>query len=54
MSGNFSIPSILCTERTPGTGNILFSVDWPDERPQEAVDALNHPPLPDRLREDSI
>lgn len=44
-SGNFSIPSIMCTAGTLGTDNILFSVDWPDERPQEAVDALSHLPL---------
>lgn len=44
-SGNFSAPSLLCAASKIGMDNILFSVDWPDETNEEAVDFLKHLPL---------
>ena len=31
-SGNFSIPSLICTLMTLGAERIMFSIDWPYEK----------------------
>lgn len=44
-SGNFSVPSLMCAINTIGIDNIMFSVDWPNESNQAAVDFLKHLPV---------
>jgi predicted TIM-barrel fold metal-dependent hydrolase len=44
-SGNWSIPSLLCTVQTIGVENVLFSVDWPYESHKDAMDYLAKIPL---------
>lgn len=44
-SGNFSTPAFLCTIETLGVDNVMFSVDWPYELNNAAVDFLQRQPL---------
>ena len=44
-SGNFSVPSFLCTYMTLGVDNILFSVDWPYEKNEWGADLLKQLPI---------
>ena len=39
-SGNFYVPALLCSLLALGSDNIMFSVDWPMESNQIAVDFL--------------
>jgi predicted TIM-barrel fold metal-dependent hydrolase len=44
-SGNFSVPSLLCSVMTLGIDNVMFSVDWPYESNRIGVDFLNRLPF---------
>jgi predicted TIM-barrel fold metal-dependent hydrolase len=44
-SGNFSSPAFLCTMMALGVDNLLFSVDWPYESNEVAVEFLKTQPL---------
>src|SRR5215475_556560 len=44
-SGNFSVPSLLCTIMVVGIDNVLFSVDWPYESNQVGAEFLQAVPL---------
>ncbi len=44
-SGNFSVPSLLCTISMLGIDNILFSVDWPYETLATGVKFLEDLPI---------
>lgn len=44
-SGNWSIPSLLCTVQTLGVDNVLFSIDWPYESNSDGMDYLAKIPL---------
>jgi len=44
-SGNFSVPSLLCTMLTLGIDNILFSIDWPYESNAVGVKFLEELPI---------
>jgi predicted TIM-barrel fold metal-dependent hydrolase len=44
-SGNFSVPSLLCTVQMMGIDKVLFSVDWPYESNQVGVDFLKRIPF---------
>jgi predicted TIM-barrel fold metal-dependent hydrolase len=46
-SGNFSVPSLLCSVMTLGIDNVMFSVDWPYESNRIGVDFLNRLPFAD-------
>jgi len=44
-SGNYSVPSFLCTSMMLGTDSIMFSVDWPYEPNTDAVAFLKSLPI---------
>jgi 2,3-dihydroxybenzoate decarboxylase len=44
-SGNFSVPSLLCTMSMLSVDNILFSVDWPYESLTTGVKFLEDLPI---------
>jgi predicted TIM-barrel fold metal-dependent hydrolase len=44
-SGNFSVPSLLCTMLTLGIDNILFSIDWPYESNAVGIKFLEGLPI---------
>jgi predicted TIM-barrel fold metal-dependent hydrolase len=49
-SGNFSVPSLVCTVQTLGADRVMFSVDWPYERNEWGAEYLQQLPLsPDDL-----
>jgi predicted TIM-barrel fold metal-dependent hydrolase len=50
-SGNFSVPSFLCTYLSLPVDNIMFSVDWPYESNTVAVEFLNKLPISEQDRE---
>ena len=50
-SGNFSIPSFLCSVMAVGIDNVMFSVDWPYESNKLGVEFLNHLPFADSDKE---
>lgn len=44
-SGNFAVPSLLCTLMTLGAERIMFSVDWPYERNEWGQEYLKQLPI---------
>ena len=44
-SGNFAVPSLLCTLMTLGSDRIMFSVDWPYERNEWGQEYLKQLPV---------
>ncbi len=44
-SGNFSVPSLICTMLMLGADKVLFSVDWPYESNKVGVDFLRRLPV---------
>ncbi len=44
-SGNFSAPAFACTVAALGIDNVMFSVDWPYESNEGAVEFLRRQPL---------
>jgi predicted TIM-barrel fold metal-dependent hydrolase len=44
-SGNFSIPSLICTLMTLGSERVMFSVDWPYEKNEWGMDYLKRLPV---------
>lgn len=44
-SGNWHIPSFLCTLQTLGADNILFAIDWPYEANKTGMAYLNSLPI---------
>jgi predicted TIM-barrel fold metal-dependent hydrolase len=44
-SGNFSVPSLLCTVQMMGIDKVLFSVDWPYESNLVGVEFLKRIPM---------
>jgi predicted TIM-barrel fold metal-dependent hydrolase len=49
-SGNFSVPTFLCTYMTLGADNILFSVDWPYEKNEWGAQLLKQLPISEEDR----
>jgi predicted TIM-barrel fold metal-dependent hydrolase len=50
-SGNFSIPSFMCTVEILGIENVLFSIDWPYESNRVGSKFLDDLPLSDAQKE---
>lgn len=50
-SGNYSVPSYLCTRDVLGKDRILFASDYPYERAQKAVEFVNGLPISEEERE---
>jgi predicted TIM-barrel fold metal-dependent hydrolase len=44
-SGNFSVPSLICTMLTLGADKVMFSVDWPYESNKVGVEFLKRLPV---------
>jgi predicted TIM-barrel fold metal-dependent hydrolase len=44
-SGNFAVPSLLCTLMTLGSDRIMFSVDWPYEKNEWGQEYLKQLPI---------
>ncbi|MSQ53285.1 MAG: amidohydrolase [Betaproteobacteria bacterium] len=44
-SGNFAVPSLLCTLMTLGADRIMFSVDWPYEKNEWGQEYLKQLPI---------
>jgi predicted TIM-barrel fold metal-dependent hydrolase len=44
-SGNFSVPSLLCTMLMLGADKVMFSVDWPYESNKAGAEFLRHLPV---------
>jgi predicted TIM-barrel fold metal-dependent hydrolase len=44
-SGNFSVPSLICTMHMLGADKVMFSVDWPYESNLVGVDFLKRLPI---------
>jgi predicted TIM-barrel fold metal-dependent hydrolase len=45
ISGDWSVPALLCTMQVMGTDRMLFSVDYPFENMDEASEFLDNAPI---------